>query len=191
MILKLFPDRHIPRMIIFAGDVLACCLCLFTAYLIRFNFLIPLTEIQSFRYVFPVVILTRIITFYIFKTYTGIIRYTSTRDASRILLVLGAGSVFFALLNPVFYLFTEKFVVPFSIIIIDYLLSVFVLTVGRLIVKVAYMEMRNPRRERTGVIIYGAGEAGMITKRTLDRDRGSRLKVIAFVDDDKNKVGKT
>ena len=190
MILKLFPDRHIPRLIIFFADVLVCCISVYVAYLIRFNFQIPAIEIDSFRYVFPIIIGTRLITFYLFKTYTGIIRYTSTRDATRILIVLAAGSAFFALINPITYYFTGKFAVPFSIIIIDYLLSVFVLTAGRLMVKVAYMELRNPRRERIGVIIYGAGEAGMITKRTLDRDRGSRLKVIAFVDDDKNKVGK-
>ena len=179
MILKLFPDRHIPRMIIFIADVLVCCISVYVAYLIRFNFRISAIEIQSFRFVFPIIIGTRILTFYFFKTYTGIIRYTSTRDASRILIVLAAGSSFFALINPVTYFFAQKFIVPFSIIIIDYLLSVFVLTAGRLLVKVAYMEMRNPRSERNGVIIYGAGEAGMITKRTLDRDRGSRLKVIA------------
>ena len=190
MSLRLFPDRHIPRLIIFAGDVIVCCISLYVAYLIRFNFQIPEIEIQSFLFVYPVVIGIRIISFALFKTYTGIIRYTSTRDATRILIVLAAGSGLMALINPVSYLITEKFIVPFSIIIIDYLLSVFVMTAGRLLVKVAYMEMRNPRSERTGVIIYGAGEAGMITKRTLDRDRGSRLKVIAFVDDDRNKVGK-
>ena len=119
MTIKLFPDRHIPRLIIFVADVVVCCISVYVAYLIRFNFQIPAIEVQSFRFVFPIIIGTRILTFYFFKTYTGIIRYTSTRDATRILIVLAAGSAFFALLNPVVYFFTEKFAVPFSIIIID------------------------------------------------------------------------
>ncbi|MEP7265407.1 MAG: nucleoside-diphosphate sugar epimerase/dehydratase [Bacteroidota bacterium] len=190
MRIKLFPERHIPRLIIFAADIAVCCFSLFIAYLLRFNFQLPAYEIASFKYVFPLVIVVRASTFYLFKTYAGIIRYTSTRDATRILTALAVGGAFIALINPIGYLLREKFLVPYSILIIDYLLSVFVMTAGRLLVKVAYMEMRNPRSERTGVVIYGAGEAGMITKRTLDRDRGSRLKVIAFVDDDKNKTGK-
>jgi FlaA1/EpsC-like NDP-sugar epimerase len=190
MRIKLFPERHIPRLIIFVVDIAVCCFSLFIAYLLRFNFQLPAHEVESFRYVFPLVITVRAISFYLFKTYAGIIRYTSTRDATRILTALAVGAGFIALINPIGYLLREKFLVPYSVLIIDYLLCVFVMTAGRLLVKVAYMEMRNPRSERTGVVIYGAGEAGMITKRTLDRDRGSRLKVIAFVDDDKNKAGK-
>ena len=102
MILK-FPDRYISRIIIFAGDVIVCCLSIFIAYLLRFNFHIPENELQSLRYVFPFVISIRIISFYIFKTYSGIIRYTSTRDAVRILGVVAAGSVFFGLVNPLSY----------------------------------------------------------------------------------------
>ena len=34
------------------------------------------------------------------------------------------------------------------------------------------------------VIIYGAGEAGIITKRTLDRDAAIKYKVTGFIDDD-------
>jgi len=53
------------------------------------------------------------------------------------------------------------------------------------------MELKNPSRKKKEVIIYGAGESGIITKRTLDRDAGSRYKVIAFVDDDPGKAGNT
>ncbi|MCH8331140.1 MAG: polysaccharide biosynthesis protein, partial [Bacteroidetes bacterium] len=45
--------------------------------------------------------------------------------------------------------------------------------------------------ERSNVIIYGAGEAGMITKKTLDRDRGMKYKVTAFIDDNRSLVNKS
>ncbi len=60
----------------------------------------------------------------------------------------------------------------------------------RIVVKIAYLEMVNPSGAKTKVIIFGAGEAGLITKRALDRDMGIRYKVIAFIDEDKNKWGK-
>ena len=187
--MQLFPQRNIPRVFIFIGDVVVCAVSIWLAYLLRFNFRVPQHEIDLLLPMLPVFFAVRVISFYFYKTYTGIIRYTSTRDASRILLTLATGSLSIGLLNPVFYYFNSYYVLPFSVIIIDFLLSVFIMTSTRLLIKVAYMEMRNPTSEKTGVIIYGAGDAGMITKRTLDRDTGSKYKVIAFIDDDKKKVG--
>jgi FlaA1/EpsC-like NDP-sugar epimerase len=183
-------ERHIPRLIIFIADSFICLLSLFIAYLLRFNFTIPATENSTFNYVFPFVLGVRIVSFLIFKTYAGIIRYTGTRDTMRILLTLAAGSVFTVIVNLISYFSTGHNIVPYSIVVIEFLLTVFIMIAGRLAVKVAYMEMQNPSRYRVGVIIYGAGEAGLITKRTLDRDKGTKYKVVAFVDDDPKKAGK-
>jgi len=101
-----------------------------------------------------------------------------------------AGSLVFCVSNLISYQYNHTYLVPFSIIAIEYLLTVFIMIAGRLLIKVAYMELKNPSNEKTGVIIYGAGEAGLITKRTFDRDKGIRYKVVAFVDDDKAKSGK-
>jgi FlaA1/EpsC-like NDP-sugar epimerase len=54
----------------------------------------------------------------------------------------------------------------------------------RFIYKSLFYEFKNPRGEKTNVIIFGAGESGIITKRTLDRDAGMKYKVYAFIDDD-------
>jgi FlaA1/EpsC-like NDP-sugar epimerase len=182
--------RNIPRLVIFLADSTICLIALFIAYLLRFNFTIPEVVKGTFKYVFPILIGVRIVSFTIFKTYAGIIRYTGTRDTMRILLTLITGSLFIILANIISFSISEIHVVPYSIVIIEFLLTVFVMVTGRLIVKVAYMEIQNPSSERIGVIIYGAGEAGLITKRTLDRDKGTRYKVVAFVDDDKSKAGK-
>lgn len=183
-------DKNAPRLVIWFTDVIFCALAVFIAYELRFNFAIPEVERITFPVVFPVMMGVRALSYYLFKTYQGIIRYTSTRDAVRILLTLAAGSVLIAITNLISFQFTEKYVIPFSILIIEFLLSTFLMVTSRLAVKVLYQEMKNPSSEKTGVLIYGAGEAGLITKRTLDRDRGTRYKVVAFVDDDPKKTGK-
>lgn len=96
-----------------------------------------------------------------------------------------------ALANPIMYWFSGIYLVPFSIIIIDYFTSVFTLTAFRILVKSIYQELKNPSRDKQEIIIYGAGESGLITKRALERDAGLRFKVIAFIDDDSAKKGKT
>lgn len=179
-------ERNTPRWIIFSIDISICLCSLVLSYLVRFNFLIPKVEIESFPVVFSYVIFIRAISFYISKTYQGIVRYTSSKDGQRIFVVITAGSLCFLLSNIITYNFINlKFIIPFSIIIIDYLATNFMMISWRIIFKAMYFELTNPTKEKTSVIIFGAGEAGMITKRTLDRDAGTKYKVLAFIDDAK------
>jgi FlaA1/EpsC-like NDP-sugar epimerase len=179
--------QNMPRWIIFTGDVGIVLFSLVLSYMLRFNFRIPQNEILSLRYVIPLVIITRATSFYFFKTYAGIIRYTSTRDTVRVFLTLFAGSFFFIVLNIFVYSLKEVFVIPFSIIILELFISVLFMTGGRISVKILYAELKNPTREKTNVIVYGAGDAGVTAKRAIDRDAGSKYKVMAFVDDDQKK----
>jgi FlaA1/EpsC-like NDP-sugar epimerase len=188
--IKHLPGRSIPRIVIFVIDLIICTLSIGLAYLVRFNFNIPKVELDTFYFVFPFMLLVRTTSFIVSKTYVGIIRYTGTRDTFRILITLSLGSALFALSNLLSYQITDKYIVPFSIIIIEFLLTVFTMVTGRLLVKIIYMEIINPSREKTGVLIYGAGEAGLTTKRTLDRDKATKYKVVAFIDDDPKKNGK-
>ncbi|MBK7963897.1 MAG: polysaccharide biosynthesis protein [Bacteroidetes bacterium] len=183
-------EKNAPSLLVLFTDVMICLVSLSVAYQIRFNFNVPISEINTYPIIFSFVVGVRLITFLINKTDKGIIRYTSTRDTLRILLTMLAGSSIISIANPLSFQITDKYLVPFSIIIIEFLLSVFIMVTGRLVVKVIYMELKNPTREKTGVLIYGAGEAGLTTKRTLDRDKGTKYKVVAFIDDDYKKSGK-
>jgi FlaA1/EpsC-like NDP-sugar epimerase len=60
----------------------------------------------------------------------------------------------------------------------------------RVMFKSLYMEISNPNKEKRSVIIFGAGQSGIITKRTLDRDAGTKYKVLGFIDDDEKKHNK-
>ncbi|MCX6291878.1 MAG: nucleoside-diphosphate sugar epimerase/dehydratase [Bacteroidetes bacterium] len=184
-------DRNTPRWIIFLFDITACIGSLILAYLLRFNFQVPRIEIAAFGISFSALIIVRVSSFLIFKLYAGIIRYTSTKDAQRIFFTVTLGSMIFVVANLVSYQFFKVYLIPFSIVIIDYITTTFILISARIFVKTLYMELKNPSKDKTDVIIYGAGESGVITKRALDRDKGTRYKVIAFVDDDPKKSGKT
>ena len=183
--------KHTPRWLIFLIDILIVLGSLLLAYLVRFNFNIPANELGSLPSVLLFVLLIRGLSFVLARTYAGIIRYTSTEDAVRIFLVILGGSLFFVLTNIfTYYFINQTYFIPFSIIIIEFITSIFIMTTFRLLVKITYLEIINPSKEKSKVIIFGAGEAGVITKRALDRDAGSKLKVIGFIDDDKKKAGK-
>lgn len=188
----MFISKHnMPRWLIFLIDMSIVLFSIILAYLLRFNFNIPSTEIKLWPQVFGVMLGIRALSFVISRVYAGIIRYTSTEDAVRIFIVVLSGSILFGVLNIFSYYFiNEKFVIPFSIIIIEFLSVILGMVTFRIVVKIAYLEIMNPAGKKTKVIIFGAGEAGVITKRALDRDMGIKYKVVAFIDDDKNKWGK-
>ena len=130
---------------IFSADVIISALAFVVAFLIRFEFHPPQIEIDLGARFFWIFILVRGGAFYIGKTYAGIIRYTSTQDAIRIFTVLTLGSVVFCLLNQVRYRWIEgAYYIPYSIIFIEYLVTLFALVVSRIAVKVFYMELKTP-----------------------------------------------
>jgi len=185
--------KHIPRWIVLLIDVAICASAFIVSYLIRFNFSIPDHELSPIAYTLPFVIFVRALSFYLGKTYTGIVRFTGGKDAERIFLVVTIGSVVFTTTSLLTYFLTPigVLIIPLSIVIIDYLLTIVVMIGSRALVKSIHMEQTNPTKSKRHVIIFGAGEAGVIAKRTLDRDAGTKYRVSSFVDDDKNKSGKT
>ena len=186
------PVKNTPRWIIFSGDLVICLLAFLLAYLVRFEFNVPYIEVALAKTFLPLFIIVRAASFVIGRTYAGIIRYTSTQDTLRIFTVLTLGSLLMGIMNVVRAQVVDdgRFFLPNSIIIIEYLLSLFALIVVRIAVKVMYIELKTPIKARKRIVIYGAGESGLITKRSIDRDSRSAMEVVAFLDDDKNKSGK-
>lgn len=186
------PQHHTPRWIIFLIDVAICLVAYVLAYVVRFEFAIPAIEIELAKAFLPILLAVRITSFLMGKTYAGIIRYTSSQDAFRIFVVLSAGSGVFALLNLLRFAFADGlYFVPYSIVVMEYLLSLFSMVVSRIAVKVAYSELKTSDKVRKRTLIYGAGESGLITKQAIDRDPRSDMEVIAFIDDNPRKQGKT
>src|SRR5689334_5571627 len=100
-----FPEKNTPRPIIFGIDMCISFFSIVLAYLLRFNFAIPQLEMNSLHVVIPIVLLVRGTSFLSFKTYAGIIRYTSTKDAQRIFIAISVGSIIFGIANwPAFYI---------------------------------------------------------------------------------------
>ncbi|OFX22145.1 MAG: polysaccharide biosynthesis protein [Bacteroidetes bacterium GWA2_31_9b] len=186
-----FPKSYTPRWIVFLIDLSICTVSISIAFLLRFNFKIPPNYYDGLSFIIPLVLFIRSITFLFFRSYAGIIRFSGAKDTERIFQVSITGSFFLIVINLINYYFINKtFIIPFSVITIDFLLTVFLMASFRLMTKILYQELNNPTREKTGIIIYGAGQFGIITKRTLDRDAETKHKVIAFLDTNESLYGK-
>ncbi|MDA9967853.1 polysaccharide biosynthesis protein [Salibacteraceae bacterium] len=187
----IFNNENTPRWIIFTIDLGISVFSLLLAYLLRFNFNIPPAYIETFVYIFPIMLSLRVASFFIFKTYSGIIRYTSTIDMQRIFVVVTGVSILAATINGVsFYFVNQSFLIPFSVVIIEYLCTMFLMIAFRITVKLIYFEFKNASKDKKRIVIYGAGDEGIVTKRTLERDEEHKYKVVAFIADKNTKIGK-
>ncbi len=176
--------RNIPRWGIFCIDLLIAISAVIIAHLLRFNFNVPDSHIERMMLSIPLVIIVRAICSFIFETYSGIIYHTSVQDARRIFFSVTLGSFIFILTNFVSYSINEKYLFSRAVLIIDYVLCIFMMTAFRVFVKMLYLTIKDTTQEKINFIIYGAGESGIITKRTLDRDETANNQVVAFVEDD-------
>ena len=176
---------------VFMMDVFIVIFSILTAYMLRFNFHIPVVEIPNFQHAFLLILVIRLISFFIFKMHAGIIQYTSTKDASRIFLILFGGSVLFSITNLISVRTSMAIhIFPYSIIILEFITSLLFLVSYRVFVKIAYAELSKPHTEAIPVMIFGAGEAGIITKRALETESRSKVKVLGFFDDSQKKSDK-
>ena len=161
----LFKSQNTPRWLIFLIDVTIVLFSILLAYGLRFNFSIPSNYIAQLPVVLGYVLLIRGVSFLVARSYAGIIRYTSTSDALRVVLTILAGSFIFSLTNLItYYFFNHRFLIPFSIVIIDMLSTTFGMVIFRMVVKIAYVEFLHPDRSRVNVLIFGAGEEGITAK---------------------------
>lgn len=172
----------IPRWVIFMIDVLIVLFSFCMACLLRFNFQLSAIEYPMVIYAITTLLVVRITSFILFRTYAGMIQYTSSEDAQRVFITITIGSLLISITNFFSFEIIGRYLVPFSILMIDYFITVFTLTAYRLGVKILYEEIDSGRKQKSRVIILGANEYGVATKRTLERDPKMDYSVIAFID---------
>lgn len=192
MLKRLLPQSHAPRWIVTGIDLFVAVASLYGAALLRFEFDIPRDEWDVWLAFLPVFIAIRLACALAFRTYAGIIRHTGLADARRLLVANLAGSALFAAANFTSALFGDgTYLIPFSILGIEWLIASGAMVSSRWFVKWLYVYNRRIPGVQTQVAIFGAGEAGLIAKHTIDRELGdASMRVTAFIDDDKSKVGK-
>ena len=194
MINTFYQKVNTPRWIILIIDLVITTVAIITAYYLRFNFNLPseyleVEKLTSFYWVVPFVLIVRFISFLISKLYTGIVRYTGTKDAGRIFNVILVGSIVIGLSDILGFLIIDKYLIPRAIVIIDFLLNIFLLIASRLFVKSLYHELFASSKNKENAVIFGISELALITKRTLAKDSESQFKVVAFIDNTNRQTG--
>lgn len=186
---------YLPKKLILFFDIILTVISLVLAYLIRFDFidfydLFWIKEYDSVVTGVPSLILIRYLTFLSAKTHKGILRHFSNDDALRIFYTISIGTIIISSLSIFkFKFFDGSVLLPKSVIIIEYLGTLFLLTSSRLFIKQSFTNRNKKVGEKINVLIYGSGKMGIITKTTLERDGGNTYNIEGFIDDELQKEG--
>ena len=129
-------------------------------------------------------------------SYKGMVRYTGFKDIERI--SYSVMWIFIALFTCKFIAnntpslsFLQDFFPKYSTTFIICLVALIFLILGRLVIRRIYNEYFRPHPNNVNAIIYGAGDAGLITQNALYQDTSTQYTIVSFVDDSPSKIGKS
>ncbi len=184
----------LPRWVIVALDVLILFHASSLSYFVVFNF--EFSRMEDFAVWRGVLMFTMfgLGTMFFTKSYEGIVRHTGMRDG----VCLGKTIFFLALGITVMNLlmvnvFFQPYVMPFSVLLVGAILSYFFLILYRLLVRDLFYRIRNlnqAKKVEKRVVVFGAGEAGILTHKALMKDNQINYTNCGFLDDATDKKGK-
>ncbi|MFK7787395.1 MAG: polysaccharide biosynthesis protein [Crocinitomicaceae bacterium] len=190
----LLPKSNTPRWIVMLIDLFLSAVALFFAYLIRFDLKADEEVIAEEWAILSKSIIVyfaiKFLVFYVFRIHKGLVRHTSTEDLRRIFFAaVTSSAIFFALGLIRFHFVDEYYLLPTSVLMIEFLASFMLLLGFRFFIKLLYLESIKGKKVEDRVLIYGAGISGSITKRTIEKSAASSEKIVGFLDDSKKLSG--
>ena len=184
--------RYASKWLVLLIDLCIVSFAFVISYIIRFNITIDFDVKQLILQV-PVIAIVSLIAFLITGSHKGVIRHTGVKDVYNIFNAICLSSIItilFVMMNrQTGYL--NNFTIPLSIIIIHSLVAFMGLTASRFVFKSVYNNIVMSKFSASkNVIIYGAGESGILTYNALTNHTKSNVRVVGYIDHDLQKVGK-
>src|SRR6478735_4624647 len=180
--------RYLPRWITILIDTFLSFISIILSYLFRFNFNTEQITGDLFARGILITVNVYLISFLVIQSYKEIIRHTTLQGILKILMAVFSANVFLIVLNILFIQIAGVLLVPYSVLFIDFFISICMLSGCRIFIKKIFETATKINKEP--VIIFGAGNTGQAILKTILYDQLSNWKVVGFIDDDRAKKGK-
>lgn len=183
--------KYLLPMFLASLDIISVILAAFISIYLRFDSdKIPTNYLSLLISYMPLTVVIYLISFYLFKLYGRIWRYASATELIAIVMANIAASTAWYFIS----LYIGS-VLPRSLYVFTGLLLTFFIGGSRLSLRFYSYVMNKPKyrqiqRKKNKVLIVGAGDAGAMLLREIERYHIANRQVVGFIDDDKNKTGK-
>lgn len=180
--------KYIPRWIVLFVDILICLVsynisCYISSRL--YNNALDFRIFSTFQRM-GIIIFLQILFFWLFRTYSGVLRYSGYVDAVKLLFAVSINVVLISIANFIIYFTLNKFIFYYSTLLIYAILSFLLLFILRLVVKTIYDFFTQNSGQIIPVMIYGTQSAAIGIARMLLTLQDNKYKLVGFIDDDKN-----
>ncbi len=162
----------------------------FSAFLLRFDFYIPPQYLSALTDRLVILLPLKMTVFYFFGLYSGMWKFVNVNDLWNVVKANALATLLFILIDGFVFRF-EGF--PRTVVLVDFILCVMFMVSVRVSVryyKEYRVRFRQGHRREHNILIVGAGEAGVLLLNEINKNP-SMGHVVAFVDDDRNKMKET
>jgi FlaA1/EpsC-like NDP-sugar epimerase len=188
-----WPERIVARLrrdvLLALIDSAVVVLAYLLALVLRFDGAVPQFYWNQFWMVLPGAGFLYLLVNQLFGLYGQMWRYASILEARRVVLA-GATSGLLLIITGEF-LRNGTRPLPLSVIILGAVLAPMGFGIIRFQSRLFAFRRRSRNEERSRVLVVGAGEAGAMILRDIQRNRSLELDPVAVVDDDPRKIGRS
>ena len=188
LIRRIFSSKILPSWTILLFDAIIVALSVVFSYFVRF----PVSEVITMGSPWTTIAIVTIVylfCFRLFRTYSNVLRFSSFVDVMHIFVASTLAffiCVAIALLWPVVFGRQLTFV---PVLIIAYVVSFMILVISRMAIKMLYDHFNQSKQDLLDTYIYGT-VSGVDIAKALRSEPDNRFRIVGFVTDDPDVVGK-
>ena len=187
---KFLAKRVLSRSTVLLLDVLILITSVIITYLLWFNYETIGTSINQIGVFLGLLILFNIVTFFFFKTFSGILRFSSFDDLLKIIYALTVGYLVTYLFTLVLGFSHSTFEISNQVFILAYIMNSVLMIFSRIIIKESYEMLTDQYRDSLNVFVYGTKLPGIRIAKSLKGSNEFKFKIKGFISDDAPMIGK-
>lgn len=180
--------KYIPRWLVLLFDIFLCLLSYYVAFYISLKLYnkMPDERVLNVFQRSGIIIGLQILFFWLFHTYSGVLRYSGYVDAAKLLLAVSFNVGVISIVNFIINLTSTYQAFYYSTLLIYAVLSFLLLFILRLFVKSLYDYFTQNTSQIIPVMIFGTQSAAIGIAKMLRSTEENKYKLVGFIDDDKN-----
>jgi len=182
--------RYMPHWLVLGSDLMLCIIAFIISYLIGHDFwhyyvgAENISPILSLKEQCGFLLGTQLIFFWLFHTYSGIIRYTTFVDMIKVLLSIFCTCTIILIINRLWLEYNDRKLFFNTLIALYAFVSFALIFCSRVGIKTLFESMRVLTGHSKKVLIYGTQAAGIAIAKMLKSSVDMPYRAVGFIDDD-------
>ncbi len=185
-----FSKNALPYWLVFIMDCLICYFSGLFVFWLYYNGAVTLGNIVILSKTIFVYMIFNLIGFRVFRTYSGVLRYSSFVDLQRVAMAMGLSCIIALILHyPIFYLDLKFVRLQGRQIIAMYVVATILMWAMRVLVKTLYdVVFSSDKGIRT--FIFGVKDGGVGLAKNIRNDKNSKFQLKGFISPEPTFAGK-